>query len=139
MTKPGPVPLAFSLLHQAPSMWKLGIRYAAIEEGVLPGKRWPVCRMRSRARLCCTPVQFDDGEELASIWDYDPPGDLAGSGAWNILRELATTLNRYGACMDLLWQKPLLHSMSPASLRLGRSTVYKIGHEVAGAACAQCE
>ena len=40
-------------------------------------------------------MQFDDGKELASIWDYDPPGDL-GSGAWTVLRELATTLGRQG-------------------------------------------
>ena len=46
-------------------------------------------------RLCGSAVQFDDGKELASIWDYDPPKDLAGSGAWNVLRELATTLSRY--------------------------------------------
>ena len=46
-------------------------------------------------------MQFDDGGELASIWDYDPPGDLAGSGAWNILRELATTLSRYGIAVSL--------------------------------------
>lgn len=61
------------------------------------------CRRRSQASLtvCCTPVQFDNGEELASIWDYDPPGDLAGSGAWNVLRELATTLNRYMAWVAL--------------------------------------
>ena len=41
-------------------------------------------------------MQFNDGKELASIWDYDPPGDLAGSGAWTVLRELATTLGRHG-------------------------------------------
>ena len=44
-----------------------------------------------------TPIflQFPDGDqELASIWDYDPPGDMASSGAWVVLRELATTLNR---------------------------------------------
>ena len=46
-----------------------------------------------------TAAQFDDGGELASIWDYDPPVDLAGSGAWNVLRELATTLSRYGVSL----------------------------------------
>ena len=36
----------------------------------------------------------DDKQELGSIWDYEPPGDMAGSGAWVVLRELATTMNR---------------------------------------------
>lgn len=36
----------------------------------------------------------DDGKELSSIWEYDPPGDVANTGAWAVLRELATTLNR---------------------------------------------
>ena len=49
----------------------------------------------------CIAAQFDDGGELASIWDYDPPGDLAGSGAWNVLRELATTLSRYSKPVTL--------------------------------------
>ncbi|BDA47245.1 probable Sn1-specific diacylglycerol lipase alpha [Coccomyxa sp. Obi] len=35
----------------------------------------------------------DDQEQLGSIWDYEPPGELAGSGAWVVLRELATTMN----------------------------------------------
>ena len=40
-------------------------------------------------------LQFpDDKQELGSIWDYDPPSDMAGSGAWVVLRELATTMNR---------------------------------------------
>jgi hypothetical protein len=37
----------------------------------------------------------EDKQELGSIWDYDPPSDMAGSGAWVVLRELATTMNRW--------------------------------------------
>ena len=57
--------------------------------------RHPPCRLQQLIRMHAA-VQFDDGKELASIWDYDPPGDLAGSGAWTVLRELATTLGRHG-------------------------------------------
>ena len=32
----------------------------------------------------------DDG---ASIWDWTPPGDLAETAAWKVLRELAMTLS----------------------------------------------
>ena len=30
----------------------------------------------------------------ASIWDWTPPGDLAETGAWKVLRELAMTLSK---------------------------------------------
>ena len=33
----------------------------------------------------------DDG---ASIWDWTPPGDLAETAAWKVLRELAMTLSK---------------------------------------------
>ena len=36
----------------------------------------------------------DDGDK-SSIWDWEPPGDLAETGAWKVLRELATTLTKY--------------------------------------------
>ena len=31
----------------------------------------------------------------SSIWDWTPPGDLAETGAWKVLRELAMTLTKY--------------------------------------------
>ena len=36
----------------------------------------------------------DDGGN-SSIWDWEPPGDLAETGAWKVLRELAMTLTKY--------------------------------------------
>ncbi|CAK0787789.1 hypothetical protein CVIRNUC_011011 [Coccomyxa viridis] len=50
------------------------------------------CAAGKFAHVLATTEKFNDGKELASIWDYDPPGDLAGSGAWTVLREIATTL-----------------------------------------------
>lgn len=35
----------------------------------------------------------DDGGS-SSIWDWEPPGDLAETGAWKVLRELAMTLTK---------------------------------------------
>lgn len=32
-----------------------------------------------------------------SIWDWTPPGDLAETGTWKVLRELAGTLSKYAA------------------------------------------
>ena len=35
-----------------------------------------------------------DGDDGASIWDWTPPGDLAETAAWKVLRELAMTLSK---------------------------------------------
>ena len=35
-----------------------------------------------------------DDDDGASIWDWTPPGDLAETAAWKVLRELAMTLSR---------------------------------------------
>lgn len=33
-------------------------------------------------------------EELQSIWEWEPTGDDASSGAWHVLRQLAVTANK---------------------------------------------
>ncbi len=38
-----------------------------------------------------------EAENLESVWDFTPPGDLGSSGAWTVVRELALTLSRRGA------------------------------------------
>ena len=48
----------------------------------------------------------EEGNELQSIWDYDPPGDVASTGAWRVLRELATTLVRFGRCCPIWLPTP---------------------------------
>ena len=39
----------------------------------------------------------DGPEDLKSVWEFTPPGDLGSSGAWTVVRELALTLSRRGA------------------------------------------
>ena len=34
-------------------------------------------------------------KKASSIWDWTPPGDLAETGTWKVLRELAGTLSKY--------------------------------------------
>ena len=38
--------------------------------------------------------QEEPAEDKSSIWDWTPPGDLAETGAWKVLRELAMTLSK---------------------------------------------
>ena len=56
----------------------------------------------------------EEGNELQSIWDYDPPGDVASTGAWRVLRELATTLSRCYCCCCPGAASPLAHAAQPA-------------------------
>ena len=45
-------------------------------------------------------LQIDaDQECLDSIWQWNPPGELGESGAWQIVKDLASTLSKSGlAC-----------------------------------------
>ncbi|DBA89266.1 hypothetical protein WJX77_010917 [Trebouxia sp. C0004] len=36
----------------------------------------------------------EKAEDKSSLWDWTPPGDLAETGAWKVLRELAMTLSK---------------------------------------------
>lgn len=47
--------------------------------------------LQKEADLQKRPAAADDG---ASIWDWTPPGDLAETAAWKVLRELAMTLSK---------------------------------------------
>ena len=40
-------------------------------------------------------VKEEPAADKTSIWDWTPPGDLAETGAWKVLRELAMTLSKY--------------------------------------------
>ena len=40
----------------------------------------------------------EPAEDKSSIWDWTPPGDLAETGAWKVLRELAMTLSKSVPC-----------------------------------------
>ena len=39
-------------------------------------------------------VEEEPAADKSSIWDWTPPGDLAETGAWKVLRELAMTLSK---------------------------------------------
>ncbi len=39
-------------------------------------------------------LEEEPAEDKSSIWDWTPPGDLAETGAWKVLRELAMTLSK---------------------------------------------
>ena len=39
-------------------------------------------------------AEQETGSKDASIWDWTPPGDLAETGAWKVLRNLAMTLSK---------------------------------------------
>ncbi len=41
------------------------------------------------------PREQAEQKDLSSVWDWQPPGDLGGSGAWTVVRELALTLSRW--------------------------------------------
>ncbi len=47
-----------------------------------------------RGDLRCPRAQAEQ-KDLSSVWDWQPPGDLGGSGAWTVVRELALTLSRW--------------------------------------------
>ena len=45
-------------------------------------------------KLIVSPQEVTDKHQ-SSIWDWTPPGDLAETGTWKVLRELAGTLSKY--------------------------------------------
>ncbi len=51
----------------------------------------------------------EPAKDKSSIWDWTPPGDLAETGAWKVLRELAMTLSKLVPCtLKLLFGQRLL-------------------------------
>lgn len=42
-----------------------------------------------------------DQECLDSIWQWDPPGELGESGAWQVVKALASTLSKYAPPVSL--------------------------------------
>jgi len=49
----------------------------------------------NRSRDLRRPRAQAEQKDLSSVWDWQPPGDLGGSGAWTVVRELALTLSRW--------------------------------------------
>ena len=59
----------------------------------------------------------ESAKDKSSIWDWTPPGDLAETGAWKVLRELAMTLSKSVSCtLKLLF--------GPKNLLLPRHAAY---------------
>ncbi len=54
-------------------------------------------------------------KDKSSIRDWTPPGDLAETGAWKVLRELAMTLSKSVSCTLKLWfgQRMLCYAAYP--------------------------
>ena len=51
----------------------------------------------------------EPAKDKSSIWDWTPPGDLAETGAWKVLRELAMTLSKSVSCtLKLLFGQRML-------------------------------
>ena len=82
----------------------------------------PAALLTTHVTGCFPHAQYEkDGKELSSIWDYDPPGDVASTGAWVVLRELATTLSRcclHGRPRGLDEPSTCMHAFKPHSCRV---------------------
>lgn len=58
-------------------------------------------------QIAC-PTQEATDKKDSSIWDWTPPGDLAETGTWKVLRELAGTLSKY-TCLLLMQPATICH------------------------------
>lgn len=64
----------------------------------------PIMLMQSQQR-----PEEEPAKDKSSIWDWTPPGDLAETGAWKVLRELAMTLSKSVSCtLNLLFTQRML-------------------------------
>ena len=108
---------------------------SCIDDGLQPRARptsmsvldWcAIVSMQSQQR-----PEEESAKDKSSIWDWTPPGDLAETGAWKVLRELAMTLSKSVSCtLKLLFgpkifcclamlhtQQTLLHQLQNCNLR----------------------
>lgn len=85
--------------------------------------------------LAC--IQEITDKKESSIWDWTPPGDLAETGTWKVLRELAGTLSKYAVICCTL-DTPLTHPTVNCSVVCG--TLDKRDNEVLSMdqACCRC-